>query len=66
MNKIFYPNTYRQLIKFDDHLGHIFIPNLTVRFINEEGGYFVKTNSQGFRSNIEFNNKKKEKNTIFW
>ena len=66
MNKFFQQETYRQIIKFDDRLGHIFIPNLNVRINNNDYAYYIKTNSYGFRSNIEFNNKKKKKRILFF
>jgi len=51
--------TFRQIFRYDKDIGHQFISNLNARVINENGGYYVRTNSLGFRSDIEF---KKEKN----
>ena len=51
--------TYRQIFSYNENIGHQFVPNLNARIINEKGGYYVRTNSSGFRSDIEF---KKEKN----
>jgi len=50
--------TYRQIICYNDKIGHLYVPNINARIINEKGGYYVRTNSLGFRSQIEF---KKEK-----
>ena len=60
--------THRQIFCYNEKIGHLYIPNLNARIINENGGYFVKTNSQGFRSNINFSKKKKykKKNYFFW
>ena len=38
------------IFRFDEDIGHTFIPNLNARVMNENGGYFVTTNSDGFRS----------------
>ena len=50
--------TFRQIFRYDEDIGHQFISNLNVRVINENGGYYVRTNSLGFRSDIEFKKKK--------
>ncbi|MBI1788266.1 MAG: hypothetical protein HYR60_12040, partial [Acidobacteria bacterium] len=42
------------LIQHDPDVGHRFVPNLKARLPGEDGGYFVVTNSLGFRSNFEF------------
>ena len=34
--------------------GHLHVPNLVARQPHESGGYFVRTNSLGFRSDLEF------------
>lgn len=46
--------THRMLVKYHDQVGHIFVPNQKARLNNEEQGYFVVTNSQGFRSDFDF------------
>ncbi|MBL4890490.1 MAG: SGNH/GDSL hydrolase family protein [Rhizobiaceae bacterium] len=43
----------RDLFRYDPDLGYTFIPNLKVRVAHETGGYLVRTNSYGFRSNHE-------------
>ena len=46
--------SHRQIITFNNEIGYSYVPNLKARLINSEGGYFIRTNSQGFRSNIEY------------
>jgi len=62
----FIGKTHRQIITFNKDLGHSYTPNLNARLIDENGGYFIKTNSSGFRSNIEFKNKKEKKRILFF
>lgn len=57
-------STHRMLIQHDSDVGHRFVPNLRARVPNENGGYFVVTNSSGFRSDIEFQNAKTGKSRI--
>ncbi|MDQ7834267.1 MAG: carbamoyltransferase N-terminal domain-containing protein [Humidesulfovibrio sp.] len=45
---------HRMILRHHARIGHIFIPNLKARVPHEAGGYFVQTNSEGFRSDIEF------------
>jgi len=47
-------STHRMLIRYDPDVGHIFVPNLRARIPGEDGGYFVVTNSAGFRSDFEY------------
>jgi carbamoyltransferase len=42
------------LIRHDPDIGHRFVPNQRARLMNDDGGYFVVTNSVGFRSDFEF------------
>ena len=44
----FINKTHRQVITFSKELGHSYTPNLNARLIDENGGYFIKTNSSGF------------------
>jgi carbamoyltransferase len=46
--------THRMTIQYDADVGHRFTPNLRARIPGEDGGYFVVTNSLGFRSDYEF------------
>ena len=58
--------SYRQVFTPNEKIGYQFIPNINARIINENGGYFVKTNNLGFRSNVDFNLRKKlNKRIIF-
>jgi carbamoyltransferase len=57
---------YRQIFTVNDKIGYQFIPNLNARVINENGGYFVKTNNVGFRSNVDFELKKKQSKRIIF
>jgi carbamoyltransferase len=41
-------------IQYDADVGHRYTPNLRARIPGDDGGYFVVTNSQGFRSDHEF------------
>ena len=58
--------THRQIFCHNEDIGHLFVPNINARIIHETGGYYVKTNSLGFRSNIEFKEKKDNKKRILF
>ncbi|HEY7650916.1 MAG TPA: carbamoyltransferase N-terminal domain-containing protein [Methylomirabilota bacterium] len=47
-------NSHRMVIRHHPVIGHLFVPNMTARIPHERGAYFVRTNAQGFRSDIEF------------
>jgi carbamoyltransferase len=47
-------STHRMVFQYHSVIGHLFVPNLNARIPNELGGYYVKTNKQGFRSELEF------------
>ena len=49
----------RTFIEYNETIGHLYIPNLFVRVIHENGGYFLKTNNIGFRSDIDYNIQKR-------
>lgn len=51
-------STHRMIVRHDPRIGHLFVSNLNVRIPNELGGYYVRTNSLGFRSDIEFISKR--------
>ncbi|TWU54489.1 Decarbamoylnovobiocin carbamoyltransferase [Rubripirellula tenax] len=57
-------STHRMLIQHDPDIGHRFVPNQNARLTNEAGGYFVKTNSTGFRSDVEFAKPKSDRPRI--
>lgn len=46
--------THRNLLRYDEQLGHLYVPNLTMRIPYSEKPYFIRTNKQGFRSNINY------------
>lgn len=48
-------------MQYDAEIGHRFVPNIHARIPNEDGGYYVVTNSDGFRSDCEFVPKKSNK-----
>jgi hypothetical protein len=50
--------THRQIFCYNENIGHLFVPNINARVIHETGGYYVRTNSLGFRSDVEFKEKK--------
>jgi carbamoyltransferase len=56
--------THRMLMQYHDKVGHTFVPNQKARLTNEEQGYFVVTNSEGFRSDFEFKKEKGDKPRI--
>ena len=51
-------STHRMVIQHDPDVGHRFVPNLKVRLPGGDGGYFVVTNSAGFRSDSDFERRK--------
>ena len=55
---------FRQLFKYNKDIGHSYVENLNTRVMHENGGYFLKTNSLGFRSDVEFKKKKGKKKRI--
>ena len=48
----------KQIFEYHPIIGYRFIPNLQTRIQHESGGYLIKTNSLGFRSETEFNSHK--------
>jgi len=56
--------THRMLIQYDSDIGHRFVANQKARLTNEKGGYYVVTNSEGFRSDFEFTAKKGDRPRI--
>jgi hypothetical protein len=50
----------KQLFEYHPVVGYRFIPNLQTRVQHESGGYLVKANSLGFRSDQEFTPTKKD------
>ena len=52
--------THRSLLRYDQKIGHLFTPNLSMRKLYSEKPYHIKTNKQGFRANFDFKKQKKE------
>jgi len=46
------------VIRHHPKIGHLWVANQTARIPHERGGYIVRTNSQGFRSDVEFRNRR--------
>ena len=44
----------RKLLTYHPTIGYTFIPNLQARVRHEGGGYLIRTNAQGFRSDHDF------------
>ncbi|APR82396.1 Nodulation protein nolO [Minicystis rosea] len=42
------------VVRHDPEVGHRYLPNLKARLPSEHGGFFVRTNADGFRSDVEF------------
>lgn len=54
----------RALFEYHPTVGYKFIPGLKSRVQHEGGGYLVKTNNLGFRSDIDFQFKKSDKKRV--
>jgi hypothetical protein len=48
----------RQLFEYHPTIGYKFIPQLKARIQHEAGGYLLRTNREGFRSEIDFKTEK--------
>jgi carbamoyltransferase len=46
--------THRMVFRHDPHFGHRYVANLNARIPNELGGFYIRTNAQGFRSETDF------------
>jgi carbamoyltransferase len=60
--------THRTLIRYDELLGHRYVANLTMRMPYSEKPYYIRTNKQGFRSNVDYfqnKNNQDEKRIVF-
>ena len=44
----------RDIFRYDPDVGYAFIPNLQLRVPHDNGGYLIRTNAQGFRSERDF------------
>ncbi|MBL4653184.1 MAG: hypothetical protein JKY53_10035 [Flavobacteriales bacterium] len=43
-------NTHRQILQYDEELGHKYVPNQFARLRYGNDGYFIETDSMGFRN----------------
>ncbi|KYK21254.1 hypothetical protein AYK24_03360 [Thermoplasmatales archaeon SG8-52-4] len=50
--------THRTIIRYDKHIGHMFIPNLIMRQPHSEKPHYIRTNKQGFRANFDYEKQK--------
>jgi len=50
--------THKTLIRYDENIGHLFVPNVVMREPYSEKPYYVKTNKQGFRANFDYKENK--------
>ena len=46
--------THRMIMRYHPEVGHLYVPGLVARMPHERGGYVIRTNEQGFRSNVPF------------
>ncbi len=46
--------THRMEMCYHPKIGHLHVPNQVIRLPHERGGYYCRTNLQGFRSDVEF------------
>jgi carbamoyltransferase len=46
--------THRMIMRYHPEVGHLYVPGLVARMPHERGGYVIRTNEDGFRSNIPF------------
>jgi carbamoyltransferase len=54
------------VIRYHPQIGHLFVPNVVARIPHERGGYYVRTNSSGFRSDTEFQPQRGAKRRILF
>jgi carbamoyltransferase len=58
--------THRMLIQYHPVIGHLFVPEQVARIPSERGGYYVRTNGQGFRSDLDFRPERGERPRILF
>ena len=59
-------STHRMIMRYDANIGHRFVANLQARIPSPHGAYYVKTNSEGFRSDAEFTSVRGERPRILF
>jgi hypothetical protein len=48
----------RRIFRYDPDIGHTYIPGIRARIPHESGGYLIECNQLGFRSSIDFKERK--------
>ena len=51
-------SNHRQFIEHHPIIGHLYVPDMEIRISHENGGYWLKTNRQGFRSDFDYSTRK--------
>ncbi|MCP5100795.1 MAG: hypothetical protein GY943_35035, partial [Chloroflexi bacterium] len=57
---------HRMVMQHHPDIGQLYVPNINARIPNELGGYYIRTNKQGFRSHVDFYPEKGEKPRILF
>ena len=55
--------THKTLIRYDENIGRLFVPNIIMRQPYSEKPYYIKTNNEGFRADFDYK-KSKEINEL--
>ncbi len=59
-------NTHRILLRHHPRFGHIWVPGQKARIPHERGGYLVRTNEAGFRSDLQYSGERRGKPRILF
>ena len=59
-------STHRMVFQYHPRIGHIYVPGLNARIPSETGGYLIRTNSDGFRSDLEFEQRRRGRPRILF
>ena len=54
------PSPHRMVIQYHPTIGHLFVPNLNARIPSVDGAYYVRTNAQGFRADVDFTSQRSD------
>ena len=65
-NSALYYSPHRMISQYHPKVGYLYVPKLHARIPNELGGHYITTNSQGFRSNVEFCQKHNDRPRILF
>lgn len=63
---LLHQSTHRMIIRYDPDIGFLYVPHLKARIPNESGGFYIRTNELGFRSDIEYRNERNDKPRILF